>query len=69
MPKKRTACPKWQLFMPLLSDVQGGLESGPEQIVISSVNVIKSEDDQTADLLTFTEEILNGKLQFSCSVR
>ena len=55
--------------MSLLSDVQGGLESGPEQIVISSVNVIKSEDDQTADLLTFTEEILNGKLQFSCSVR
>ena len=55
--------------MSLFSDVQGGLESGPEQIVISSVNVIKSEDDQTADLLTFTEEILNGKLQFSCSVR
>ena len=30
---------------------------------ISSVNVIKS-----ADLVTFTEEILNGKLHFSCSV-
>ena len=69
MSKKTTACPKWQLFMSLFSDVQGGLESGPEQIVISLVNVIKSEDDQTADLLTFTEEILNGKLQFSCSVR
>ena len=55
--------------MSLFSDVQGGLESGPEQIVISSVNVIKSEDDQTVDLHTFTEEILNGKLQFSCSVR
>ena len=50
--------------MSLCSNVQGGLESGPEQIVISSVNVVKSEDDQTADLLTFTEEILNGKLHF-----
>ena len=55
--------------MSLFSDVQGGLESGPEQIVISSENVIKSEDDQTVDLHTFTEEILNGKLQFLCSVR
>ena len=44
--------------------MQGGLESGTEQIVISSVNVVKSEDYQTADLLTFTEEILNGKLHF-----
>ena len=24
---------------------------------------------ETADLVTFTEEILNGKLHFSCSVR
>ena len=32
---------------------------------ISSVNVIKSAG--TADLVTFTEEILNGKLHFLCS--
>ena len=32
----------------------------------SSVNVNKSEE--TADLVTFTEEILNGKLHFLCSV-
>ena len=32
---------------------------------ISSVNVTKSAG--TADLVTFTEEILNGKLQFLCS--
>ena len=50
--------------MSLFWDIQGGLESGPEQIVISSVNMVKSEDYQTADLLTFTEEILNGKPHF-----
>ena len=32
---------------------------------ISSVNVTKSAG--TADLVTFTEEILNGKLDFLCS--
>ena len=33
---------------------------------ISSVNV--TEPQETADLITFTEEILNGKLHFLCSV-
>ena len=32
---------------------------------ISSVNVTKSQG--TADLLTFTAEIINGKFQFLCS--
>ena len=34
--------------------------------MISSVNETKSE--KPADLVTFTEEILNGKLHFLCSV-
>ena len=34
---------------------------------ISSVNVAKSQE--TADLITLTEEILNGKLHFFCSVK
>ena len=34
---------------------------------ISSVNV--NNPQETADLVTFTEEILNGKLHFLCSVR
>ena len=34
---------------------------------ISSVNVTKSA--KTTDLVTFTEEILNEKLHFSCSER
>ena len=34
---------------------------------ISLVNVTKSQE--TAHLVTFTEEILNGKLHFLCSVR
>ena len=36
------------------------------QLRISSINVSKSA--RTADLVTFTEEILIGKLQFLCSV-
>ena len=34
---------------------------------ISSINVINPQE--AADLVTFTEEILNGKLHFLCSVR
>ena len=34
---------------------------------ISSVNVTKSQE--TADLITLTEEILNGKLHYFCSVK
>ena len=33
--------------------------------MISSINVTKSQE--TTDLVTFTEEILNGKLNFLCS--
>ena len=33
---------------------------------ISSVNVTKTAE--TADLVTFTEEIPNGKLHFACTV-
>ena len=33
---------------------------------MSSVNVTKPQE--TADLVTFAEEILNGKLDFLCSV-
>ena len=33
---------------------------------ISSANVTKPQE--TADMVTFTEEILNGKLHFLCSV-
>ena len=36
------------------------------QLRIFSINVSKSA--RTADLVTFTEEILIGKLQFLCSV-
>ena len=36
-------------------------------IRISSVNVFKSQE--IAKLVTYTEEILNGKLQLLCSVR
>ena len=36
-------------------------------IRISSVNVFKSQ--KIAKLVTYTEEILNGKLQLLCSVR
>ena len=34
---------------------------------ISSVNVTKSANPETANLVTLTEEILNGKLHFLCS--
>ena len=36
-------------------------------LMISLVNVTKFQ--KTADLVTFTEEILNGKLHFLCSVK
>ena len=36
-------------------------------LTISSVNVTKSAE-KPADLVTFTEEILNGKLRFLCCV-
>ena len=35
-------------------------------LIISSVNVTKTAE--TADLVTFTEEIPNGKLHFACTV-
>ena len=35
--------------------------------MISLVNVTKFQ--KTADLVTFTEEILNGKLHFLCSIK
>ena len=36
---------------------------------VSSVTVTKSADfDETADLVTFTEDILNGKHHFLCSL-
>ena len=47
----------------------GSLDKNCFPLRISSANVTKSAPQSPADLVTFTEEILNEKLRFVCSGR
>ena len=65
---KRTAFAEFWAISPKLCLKQGAF---PQNLHIRKLHCTRNEvfHEGTADLVTFTEEIFNGKLHFLCSVK